>query len=299
MSDDAPVAPFGGDPTALDSLEDLHFAQITDVHLSTERRCLPADFRGDLARILERHDLDFIIASGDLTAGGKPEEFAAFRDIVDSLSVPVYPAAGNHDDDSSVDAGAYRQALGPLHYSTRVGPLHLVVYDGEAWQREGLSAGENGEAFPWIASTIDDWLDADLTALSPDQPILLVNHFPWGEQLYRRMRSHRIVGVLSGHWHRVVAAWTRVDWSTMPRPVSVSEASTSRHVATGPFVMQIESWNPAVTPFHLVPCGPVWVIARHPRSPQPYRNLISGSPGRSFREGLDGPGSPTKDRRHR
>jgi len=201
VSDDAPVAPFGGDPTALDSLEDLHFAQITDVHLSTERRCLPADFRGDLARILERHDLDFIIASGDLTAGGKPEEFAAFRDIVDSLSVPVYPAAGNHDDDSSVDAGAYRQALGPLHYSTRVGPLHLVVYDGEAWQREGLSAGENGEAFPWIASTIDDWLDADLTALSPDQPILLVNHFPWGEQLYRRMHSHRIVGVLSGHWH--------------------------------------------------------------------------------------------------
>ena len=68
MSDDAPVAPFGGDPTALDSLEDLHFAQITDVHLSTERRCLPADFRGDLARILERHDLDFIIASGDLAS---------------------------------------------------------------------------------------------------------------------------------------------------------------------------------------------------------------------------------------
>lgn len=195
------MPPFGGIGAAFDPLADLHFAQITDMHLSTERRCLPQDLREDLTRILDHHSLDFIIASGDLTAGGKPAEFAALRQIFDDLPVPVYPAPGNHDDDSGTDAVAYRHQLGPLHYSTDIGSLHLVVYDGEAWQREGLRSAGNQESFPWIASSIDAWLDTDLAAQPADRPILVVNHFPWGDELYARLHQHRIIGVLSGHWH--------------------------------------------------------------------------------------------------
>jgi outer membrane protein assembly factor BamB len=195
------MPPFGGVGTTFDPRGHLHFAQITDMHLSTQRRCLPQDLRDDLARILDASDLDFIIASGDLTASGKPEEFDALRRIFNELPVPVYPAPGNHDDDSGVDAGAYLHHLGPLHYSTDIGPLHLVMYDGEAWQREGLSAGDSQEAFPWIRSSIDTWLDTDLAEQPENRPILVVNHFPWGDELYARLHQHRIIGVLSGHWH--------------------------------------------------------------------------------------------------
>ncbi len=201
MTESPTTPPFGGSGVDLGERTHLRFAQITDIHVSTQRRCLPEDLREDLARILDNDELDFLIASGDLTAGGAPEEFAAFREIVDALPIPVYTAAGNHDDDSGVEANSYQQALGPLYYSADVGPLHLVIYDGEAWQRQGLDTGGNVEAFPWIASSVDDWLDADLAAQPPDRPILLVNHFPWGEQLYRRLHGHRVVAVLSGHWH--------------------------------------------------------------------------------------------------
>ena len=141
MTESPTTPPFGGSGVDLGERTHLRFAQITDIHVSTQRRCLPEDLREDLARILDNDELDFLIAGGDLTAGGAPEEFAAFREIVDALPIPVYTAAGNHDDDSGVEANSYQQALGPLYYSADVGPLHVVIYDGEAWQRQGLDTG--------------------------------------------------------------------------------------------------------------------------------------------------------------
>lgn len=177
------------------------FAHITDMHLSTERRCLPEDLADDLARISAGNAIDFVIASGDLTAGGKAEEFAAYQQIVARLGMPVYHAAGNHDDDAECAAENFRDALGPLYYSFDWGPVHFVVYDGEDYARSGASRPDHAEAFPYYPTAQDDWLRADLAAQPPAKPVIVINHFPWGRAFYQQWAGCGIVAVLSGHWH--------------------------------------------------------------------------------------------------
>jgi outer membrane protein assembly factor BamB len=183
--------------------EHFCFAHITDMHLSTERRCLPQDLADDLARVLEDGggEIDFIIASGDLTAAGKPEEFAAYRQVVDAIGLPVFHVAGNHDDDAEPEAANFQNALGPLSYSFDWGGVHICVYDGEAHARAGDTLEESLAAFPYHPSAADRWLQADLAAQSVDTPIIVVNHFPWGREFYDQWADHNIVAVLSGHWH--------------------------------------------------------------------------------------------------
>lgn len=191
----------GGSP------EHFTFAHITDMHLSTERRCLPADLAEDLARLLEdgagkiAGGIDLLVASGDLTAGGKPEEFAAYRDVIDGIGVPVFHAAGNHDDDAEVEGRNFQDALGPLSYSFDWGAVHFCVYDGEAHARTGAVVAETEEAFPYHPSSVDAWLRADLAAQSPGTPVIIINHFPWGREFYEQWEGCGLVAVLSGHWH--------------------------------------------------------------------------------------------------
>ncbi len=188
------------------------FAHITDIHLSTQRRCLPEDLAEDMARMLDDADsaIDFIIASGDLTAGGLAEEFAAYREVMSAAGVPVYHAAGNHDDDAESAGANFQDALGPLSYSFDWGGVHFAVYDGEAWERGGTSSAAEyitgqiadpatEEAFPYHPSTQDEWLLRDLAAVAG--PTVLVNHFPWGDEFYSQWAGAELVAVLSGHWH--------------------------------------------------------------------------------------------------
>jgi outer membrane protein assembly factor BamB/predicted MPP superfamily phosphohydrolase len=183
--------------------ERFSFAHITDMHLSTERRCLPADLAEDLARLLEdgAGGIDLLVASGDLTAGGKPEEFAAYREVIDATGVPVFHAAGNHDDDAEVEGQNFQDALGPLSYSFDWGAVHFCVYDGQAHARKGDVVAETEEVFPYHPSSADEWLHADLAAQPVDAPVIIINHFPWGREFYDQWECCGIVAVLSGHWH--------------------------------------------------------------------------------------------------
>lgn len=179
----------------------FRFVQITDMHLSTTRRCLPKDLRDDLSRLIEAQpDTAFVVASGDLTAGGKADEFAAYREVMKQIGRPVFHAAGNHDDDEETEARHFQDALGPLHYSVDWGGLHFVVYDGEASQREGQAPPDSPAAFPYHSSTQDDWLRADLAAHS-GRPTIVINHFPWGDEFYGPLADTDIIATISGHWH--------------------------------------------------------------------------------------------------
>ena len=188
-------------PDPQSAAPEFAFVQITDLHLSTERRYLPTDFAEDLAQIRENvgEQAHFLIASGDLTAGGKAEEYAAYRQTLTAAQWPCYHAAGNHDDDAEVQGTHFMDHLGPLYYSFDYGPVHFVVYDGEAHLRDGSTP--KARPFTYVPSAQDTWLRADLAAQDPTRPIIFINHFPWGDEFYAQWRAFPIVATLSGHWH--------------------------------------------------------------------------------------------------
>jgi len=181
------------------AVDTFSFVQITDMHISTEQRSLPGDFSADLQRMLEEVEgaAQFVVATGDLTAGGRAEEYAAYLQILENCPLPCFHVAGNHDDDVEVEGAHFAEHLGPLYYSFDWGPVHFAVYDGEAHMRRGSGTGNLG----YVATAEDQWLGADLAAQPQGRPVVLLNHYPWGSEFYGQWRQFPLIATLSGHWH--------------------------------------------------------------------------------------------------
>ena len=166
------------------------FVQITDTHISVDKRAFASHLEDDLARI--HRDAcglaQFIVASGDLTAGGGREEYHAYLRAVETSTLPVYHAAGNHDDDAEIQGVNFMDFLGPMYYSFDYGPVHFIVYDGEGHLRRD-EAHQNR------------WMRADLEIQSSNKPVIVINHFPWGSEFYNQWKTYPIIATLSGHWH--------------------------------------------------------------------------------------------------
>jgi len=187
-------------PYAPSNAAEFTFVQISDIHLSTQRRMLAADLAQDLARIKQEvGEAHFIVASGDLTAAGQPQEYAAYLQVVQDSGLTVYHAAGNHDDDTEVEARHFMDHLGPTYYSFDYGPVHFVVYDGEAHLRDGGPTA--GADFSYVPTLQDQWLQTDLSLQAAGRPIVFINHFPWGDEFYAQWRSVNLIATVSGHWH--------------------------------------------------------------------------------------------------
>src|SRR5258708_30554427 len=122
----------------------MMIAQITDMHIRPRGKI--AYGRVDTNAMLEAavatlealpRKPDLVIASGDLTDCGLAEEYAVLRDILESLSMPVYLVPGNHDRRAELFAefgsdGYMKNDDGFLHYTIeghemRLIRLHTVV----------------------------------------------------------------------------------------------------------------------------------------------------------------------------
>lgn len=166
------------------------FVQITDTHISVDKRAFASHLEDDLARI--HRDVgglaQFIVASGDLTASGGREEYQAYLRAVTTSTLPVYHAAGNHDDDAEIQGENFMDFLGPLYYSFDYGPVHFIVYDGEGHLRRNRAHQ-------------DCWMRANLEIQPSNRPVIIINHFPWGSEFYNQWKAYPIIATLSGHWH--------------------------------------------------------------------------------------------------
>jgi Icc protein len=82
----------------------LHFAQISDIHLSSlgdHHDLLSGRSEGFLAGIFaalnQIEDLDFVLITGDLFDTANREEFDRFQQVNRTLQKPAYVIPGNHD----------------------------------------------------------------------------------------------------------------------------------------------------------------------------------------------------------
>ena len=210
-------------------------AQITDLHVvAKDRLCYrKVPTNAQLAQAVAHINSldprpDAVIASGDLTDHGRPDEYNLLREILSALIPPVFVIPGNHDRrDALLEAFAGADYLPPpdapfVHYAIDKYPLRLI----------GLDTSVPGHHHGMMCEERLRWLDATLSA-RPDSPTLIFMHHPpfrtgvqWmdasglhgGRKMEDIVRRHwQVVRVACGHIHRPIhVAWAGTIASTSP-----------------------------------------------------------------------------------
>lgn len=162
-------------PRAL-ATDDFYFIQISDTHWGFDDPKINPDPRATLVKSVAAINSvtpapDFVVFTGDLThktddGAERRRRMAEFKQIIGDLAVPtVYFLPGEHD--AAADLGAaFKEQFGLTHQSFDHKGVHFVTLDNVS-DPNGLI----GEA--QLA-----WLEKDLDALAPDQPVVLLTHRP-------------------------------------------------------------------------------------------------------------------------
>jgi 3',5'-cyclic AMP phosphodiesterase CpdA len=158
---------------------------------------------------------DALVATGDLTDHGAPDEYAHLAELLAPLQMPVYLLAGNHDDRNALQAAFPDQTHlrgedGFVQYVVEDWPLRIVVLDT-------VVPGADGGA---LCARRLDWLDRTLAQF--DRPTLVAQHHPpfatglaaMDEQLLAEPQAEAVVirrhpqveRIVCGHIHRTIQA---------------------------------------------------------------------------------------------
>ncbi|MBN7809677.1 metallophosphoesterase [Algoriphagus sp. H41] len=206
----------------------LKVAHITDVHIRPEEN-VPQRAIAWLEKV-KAHQPDFFLNGGDtindasydgVSRERTLEQWEAWDEFRSKISdYKVYSCIGNHDSWWDVEDKAdemygkpyvvRRLDIPSTYYSFDKGNWHFIILDGN---HEGISLGEEQMT----------WLKADLKALAPNTPTLIMSHFPitsvtdalvGGQHKdHRELKAlfykHRdkVKVCLSGHQHMLDRAW--------------------------------------------------------------------------------------------
>lgn len=154
-------------------------AQITDLHVRRRGHVLHhmphvvQPLRRALATIAAlRHPPRCIVATGDLTEGGSPEEYWRLREIIEGTPVPIYLIPGNHDRREALrqvfNDHAYLHAFDhAVLFTVELPMLRVIALDTSEGKRRG------GYLDPLRLR----WLDESLRRRR-DVPTILAMHHP-------------------------------------------------------------------------------------------------------------------------
>ena len=132
---------------------------------------------------------DIVVATGDLTDGGKPKEYKRLRRLLDELEIPLYLIPGNHDDRQHLRAAfphhGYLQNGSPyVQYVVEGFPVRLIALDSTDPSRSGGFLDQERLL----------WLEARLAEAPTAPTILLVHHPPFVTGI-RPMDAPGFIGV--------------------------------------------------------------------------------------------------------
>ncbi|WP_030593576.1 phosphodiesterase [Streptomyces anulatus] len=193
-------------------------AHPSDPHLTTGPGAAApaAGLRAALRRVLALDPLpDCAVITGDLTERGRPDEYAALREVVGAFPLPLHLVAGNHDvPEALVGVFGETRFLGGgmlTSYVVEHPGLTVAVLDSR------VAGAPGGRLGPGQLSRLDRAL-----ARSPGVPALVCLHHPPvhvgipfldamgladGPALAEVVAAHpRVARVLAGHVHRPVTA---------------------------------------------------------------------------------------------
>jgi len=157
---------------------------------------------GELDSAVRSGRINFVIFGGDLTMFGKEAEYKNFINHANQLTVPSYPAIGNHDLYNNGWENYWR-SLGPSVYSFCGGNAKFVVID--------TASGEIGQKqMEWIRKELKE-NKQPLTFVVTHVPIYGGSHgiceFPKSQErqeLIDLFEKYEVDYVLEGHYHGYV-----------------------------------------------------------------------------------------------
>ena len=168
-----------------------------------------------------------IVATGDLTQSGTPDEYQRLRQILEESSVPVYLLPGNHDRREALCAAfgdhSYLRGFEPaVQYTIEFSQLRVIALDTSEGTRRG----------GFLDGTRLRWLDERLRERPQTPTILAMHHPPFptgvrnfdGQEFEGRqalgaiVRDHpQIQRVICGHIHQpLVRTWCGTVGVTAP-----------------------------------------------------------------------------------
>jgi 3',5'-cyclic-AMP phosphodiesterase len=207
----------------------MKIIQITDLHLVKPGELL---FESDplrrldacIADVLANHgDADLCVVTGDLADRGEPEAYAALRDRLGGLPMPVRLLLGNHDDRAAFRAVFPDAETDPHGFVQSVldTPLGRLIF---------LDTNQPGTHAGWYGTERQAWLRERLAEVAGRPVYLFMHHHPFpvhyraaddlilqqGEAFAEILGGHAVRHIFFGHVHRPIAgSWRGIPFTTL------------------------------------------------------------------------------------
>jgi len=187
---------------AEDPVEPFWFVHITDSHIgvSGADEKLTATLKDILKHFPET---ELVINTGDLTDMGTEDQMTTYVQLVRSWPFPVYNASGNHDVRwSPWGKEKFKELVGPTYYTFRHKGVQFFFLD------TSVLAEHHGH----FSKEQLQWLDAELSRLSPETPVVICFHHPPllpasttdnSDEFAKIIERYNVPLVLVGHGHNL------------------------------------------------------------------------------------------------
>lgn len=239
--------------------------QISDLHIKTPGKLSyrVVDTSGMLKRCVDhilalKQQPDIVLATGDLTDFGHPDEYAHLRELLAPLAMPLYLIPGNHDHRENMlaafpDHVYLTQFLPFIQYAIEDLPMRILAIDTVIPEASG---GELcGRRLAWLKRKLEE---------APDRPTVIIMHHPPFKTFIGHMdriglanaealkaiveRHPQVERILCGHLHRPIQVlWAGTLASTSPSPahqvvLDLSADAPSQFVMEPPGY-QLHQWH--------------------------------------------------------
>ncbi|ROP61918.1 3',5'-cyclic AMP phosphodiesterase CpdA [Enterobacter sp. BIGb0383] len=202
---------------------DFVLAQISDLHIKAGGRLSyrKVDTLGALKAAVARLNSltprpDAVAITGDLTDFGTPEEYAAVRAVLDTLTLPWFAIAGNHD-----SRPAFRDAFRDCDWLNPQAEFIQWCVDRFPVRLIGLDSTVAEQPWGELCPARLAWLQEQLAA-APEKPtIVMLHHHPFISGIDHMDRQNlrdadalanvladapQVLRILCGHVHRFMVS---------------------------------------------------------------------------------------------
>jgi len=207
----------------------MKIIQITDPHLVKPGELLLTSdplrrLEACIADVRAHHaDAELCVVTGDLADRGEPEAYAALRDRLRGLPMPVRLLLGNHDDRATFRA-SFRDVAADPHGFVQ------STLDGELGRFIFLDTNQRGTHAGWYCGERQAWLRERLAEVAGRPVYLFMHHHPFpvhlqaADDLILRQSAefaeivsgHAVRHIFFGHVHRPIAgSWHGIPFTTL------------------------------------------------------------------------------------